>query len=109
MLISLSRWSAAGCLGGPPLPRRFGRGWSRDLYGALWIPSAFGQQAGVSRVELVRLARDDAKELHQTEGEPFLATRRISRDASGSIVEYVTSLLHPAHFTLRLNFGPPRR
>ena len=49
MLISLSRWSAAGCLGGPPLPRRFGRDWSRDPYGALWIPSAFGQQAGASR------------------------------------------------------------
>jgi GntR family transcriptional regulator len=64
---------------------------------------------GSESVELVRLARDDAQELHQTEGEPFLATRRIAHDASGSIVEYVRSLLHPAHFTLRLNFGAPRR
>lgn len=64
---------------------------------------------GSESVELVQLARDDAKELHQAEGEPFLATRRISHDASGSIVEYVRSLLHPAHFTLRLNFGAPRR
>ena len=64
---------------------------------------------GSESVELVRLARGDAKELHQAEGEPFLATRRITYDASGSIVEYVRSLLHPGHFTLQLNFGAPRR
>jgi GntR family transcriptional regulator len=64
---------------------------------------------GSESIELVRLARDDAQELHQTEGEPFLATRRIAHDASGAIVEYLRSLLHPAHFTLRLNFGAPRR
>jgi GntR family transcriptional regulator len=64
---------------------------------------------GSESVELVRLARHDAKELRQTEGEPFLATRRIAHDASGSIVEYVRSLLHPGHFTLQLNFGAPRR
>jgi GntR family transcriptional regulator len=64
---------------------------------------------GSESVELVRLARDDAKELRQTEGEPFLATRRIAHDASGSIVEYVRSLLHPGHFTLQLNFGAPRK
>jgi len=64
---------------------------------------------GSESVELVRLARDDAKELHQREDEPFLATRRIAHDASGSIVEYVRSLLHPGHFTLRLNFGTPHR
>ena len=64
---------------------------------------------GSETVQLVRLTREDANELQQTEGELFLATLRIAHDAAGSIVEHVRSLLHPAHFTLRLNFGEPRK
>jgi GntR family transcriptional regulator len=64
---------------------------------------------GTETVALARLAAAEAKELQQPEAEPFLATVRVARDLSGSIVEWVRSLLHPAHFTLQLRFGEGRR
>ena len=64
---------------------------------------------GTEAVDLVRLSESDAVELQQTEGEPFLRTTRIVHDAAGSIVEHVCSWLHPAHFTLQLSFGEPRK
>jgi GntR family transcriptional regulator len=63
---------------------------------------------GMEAVELVRLTAEDARELQQSEGEPFLATTRIVHDLAGQIVEHVRSLLHPAHFTLQLSFGEAR-
>jgi GntR family transcriptional regulator len=63
---------------------------------------------GSESVDLIRLSAEDARELQQPEGEPFLGTTRIVHDVTGSVVEQVRSLLHPAHFTLRLSFGEPR-
>ena len=62
---------------------------------------------GSEAVDLTRLSAEDARELDQPEGEPFLGTMRIVHDAAGSVVEHVRSLLHPAHFTLQLSFGEP--
>jgi GntR family transcriptional regulator len=63
---------------------------------------------GTEAVDLIRLTAEDARELQQPEGEPFLGTRRIVHDLTGSVVEHVRSLLHPAHFTLQLSFGDPQ-
>jgi GntR family transcriptional regulator len=62
---------------------------------------------GTEAAELIRLSPEDARELQQPEGEPFLGTTRIAHDLTGSVVEHVRSLLHPAHFTLQLSFGDP--
>ncbi|WP_419758708.1 GntR family transcriptional regulator [Acidisoma sp.] len=62
---------------------------------------------GTEAIDLTRLSAEDARELQQPEGEPFLGTTRVVHDAAGSMVEHVRSLLHPAHFTLQLSFGEP--
>jgi len=64
---------------------------------------------GTEAVDLIRLSAEDARELQQPEGEPFLGTTRIVHDLTGSVVEHVRSLLHPAHFTLQLSFGDPQK
>lgn len=53
-------------------------------------------------VELLQQA--DAELLAAPHGTPFLRTRRIVRQHDGEIIEYVTSLLNPAHFALHLEF-----
>lgn len=53
-------------------------------------------------IELVNAA--DAAILGCAEGQPFLRTKRIVRDESERVVEYVVSLLHPQHFALHLEF-----
>jgi GntR family transcriptional regulator len=63
---------------------------------------------GTEAVDLIRLSPEDARELQQPAGEPFLGTTRIAHDLTGSVVEQVRSLLHPAHFTLQLSFGDPQ-
>jgi GntR family transcriptional regulator len=63
---------------------------------------------GTEAVDLIRLSAEDARALHQPEGEPFLGTTRIVHDMTGTVVEHVRSLLHPAHFTLQLSFGDPQ-
>ena len=62
---------------------------------------------GTEAIDLTRLSAEDARELQQPDGEPFLGTTRVVHDAAGSIVEHVRSLLHPAHFTMQLSFGEP--
>lgn len=64
---------------------------------------------GSEAVDLIRLTAEDAHELQQPEGEPFLGTTRIVHDKAGSVMEHVRSLLHPAHFTLQLSFGEPQK
>ena len=64
---------------------------------------------GTETVALARLSASEAKALQQPEAEPYLATVRVAHDLSGEIVEWVRSLLHPAHFTLQLSFGEGRR
>jgi GntR family transcriptional regulator len=77
----------------------------RRTFEALDIRSLGGTEA----VDLIRLSVEDARELQQPEGEPFLGTTRIVHDRAGSVIEHVRSLLHPAHFTLRLSFGEPQK
>jgi GntR family transcriptional regulator len=64
---------------------------------------------GTEAVDLIRLPPDEAAELQQPEGEPFLGTTRIVHDGAGAVIEHVRSLLHPAHFTLHLSFGEPQK
>jgi GntR family transcriptional regulator len=46
----------------------------------------------------------DAVILGCVAGTAFLRTRRLTRAADGRLIEYVTSLLNPAHFALHLEF-----
>ncbi|TIO07267.1 MAG: UTRA domain-containing protein, partial [Mesorhizobium sp.] len=46
----------------------------------------------------------DAAILDCAPGTPFLRTRRLTRAADGRAIEFVTSLLNPAHFALHLEF-----
>jgi GntR family transcriptional regulator len=55
--------------------------------------------------DLIRLPPDDAAELQQPEGEPFLGTPRIGCDATGAVIEQMRGSLHSAHFTLQFSFG----
>jgi GntR family transcriptional regulator len=64
---------------------------------------------GSEAVDLIRLSAEDARALQQPEGEPFLGTTRIAHDLTGTAVEHVRSLLHPAHFSLQLSFGGPQK
>ncbi|WP_414442232.1 GntR family transcriptional regulator [Burkholderia sp. 22PA0106] len=59
---------------------------------------------GEQWAEVVGLAADDAKLLKRRAGTPFLRSRRLTRDRDDRIIEYVVSLLDPAHFALHLEF-----
>jgi GntR family transcriptional regulator len=50
------------------------------------------------------LSEDDAAILRCSPGAAFLRTRRLTRAIDGRPIEYVTSLLNPAHFALHLEF-----
>ena len=50
------------------------------------------------------LCAEDAAILGCDVGTPFLRTRRLTRRADGRPIEFVTSLLNPAHFALHLEF-----
>lgn len=59
---------------------------------------------GEEWADIEMLSADDAAILGCAEGAPFLRTRRLSRSAGGRPIEFVTSLLNPAHFALHLEF-----
>ncbi|MDQ0392036.1 GntR family transcriptional regulator [Labrys monachus] len=59
---------------------------------------------GEEWVDIEMLDARDAAVLGCAEGAPFLRSRRLARDAGGQPIEYVTSLLNPAHFALHLEF-----
>ncbi|WP_246795320.1 GntR family transcriptional regulator [Burkholderia perseverans] len=59
---------------------------------------------GEQWAEVVALEADDAKRLKRRAGTPFLRSRRLTRDRDDRIMEYVVSLLDPAHFALHLEF-----
>ncbi|OJY02902.1 MAG: GntR family transcriptional regulator [Rhizobiales bacterium 63-22] len=59
---------------------------------------------GEEWVDIELLSAEDAAILDCAPGTPFLRTRRLTRTADGRPVEYVTSLLNPAHFALHLEF-----
>jgi GntR family transcriptional regulator len=50
------------------------------------------------------LGAADAELLRCAPGSAFLRTRRLTREAEGRPIEYVTSLLNPAYFALHLEF-----
>jgi GntR family transcriptional regulator len=59
---------------------------------------------GEEWVDIEMLNAEDAAVLGCPEGTAFLRTRRLTRAADGRPIEYVTSLLDPAHFALHLEF-----
>lgn len=59
---------------------------------------------GEEWVDVELLGAEDATVLGYPEKTPFLRTRRLTRAADGRVIEYVTSLLNPAHFALHLEF-----
>lgn len=60
---------------------------------------------GTEAITVAILGSTDAELLGRRPGEAFLETEQITYDAFGSVIEIVTSLLHPAHFTLQHSFG----
>ena len=59
---------------------------------------------GEEWVDIEMLNAEDAAILGCPQGTPFLRARRLTRAADGRPIEYVTSLLNPAHFALHLEF-----
>ena len=59
---------------------------------------------GEEWVDIEMLSAADAAVLGCAPGTPFLRTRRLTRAADGRAIEFVTSLLNPAHFALHLEF-----
>lgn len=59
---------------------------------------------GEEWADIEMLSPADASILGCSPGTPFLRTRRLTRMADGRPIEYVTSLLNPAHFALHLEF-----
>ncbi|RLP22400.1 GntR family transcriptional regulator [Mesorhizobium sp. YM1C-6-2] len=59
---------------------------------------------GEEWVDIEMLTVEDAAVLGCVAGAPFLRTRRLTRTSDGRPIEYVTSLLNPAHFALYLEF-----
>ncbi|MEW9835463.1 GntR family transcriptional regulator [Mesorhizobium marinum] len=59
---------------------------------------------GEEWADLEMLTAEDAAILGCPVGAPFLRTRRLTRTEDGRLIEYVTSLLNPAHFALYLEF-----
>jgi GntR family transcriptional regulator len=59
---------------------------------------------GEEWADIEMLSAEDAAILGCAPGTPFLRTRRLTRSADGRPIEYVTSLLNPAHFALHLEF-----
>ena len=59
---------------------------------------------GEEWAEIECLSSDDALIMNAGVGTPVLRTRRLVRDETGRVIEYVVSLLDPAHFALHLEF-----
>jgi GntR family transcriptional regulator len=59
---------------------------------------------GEEWVDVEMLSDADAAILGCAAGAPFLRTRRLTRAIDGRPIEFVTSLLNPAHFALHLEF-----
>jgi GntR family transcriptional regulator len=59
---------------------------------------------GEEWADIEMLSAQDAAILDCPTGTPFLRTRRLTRASDGRLIEYVTSLLNPAHFALHLEF-----
>lgn len=71
----------------------------QTLRGAGLIPDHGDEWVGIEM-----LNADDAAILGCPQGTPFLRGRRLTRAADDRPIEYVTSLLNPAHFALHMRF-----
>jgi GntR family transcriptional regulator len=60
--------------------------------------------SGEEWADIEMLGGTDAELLGCATGSAFLRTRRLTREADGRPIEYVTSLLNPAYFALHLEF-----
>ncbi|GAA5197619.1 GntR family transcriptional regulator [Rugosimonospora acidiphila] len=60
---------------------------------------------GEERIDIVALDERQAALLGRQPGDTFLHTLRISRTLGGELVEHTDSLLDPARFQIRLQFG----
>jgi GntR family transcriptional regulator len=60
---------------------------------------------GEQWVEIHSLTAEDARLLERKEGDVFLWSRCVTRDAAGALVENVESLLAPEHFRLHFQFA----
>ncbi|MEV1329224.1 GntR family transcriptional regulator [Micromonospora costi] len=97
--IERSRIPAVG-----PLRELPQHGLTGSLYTALRSAGLVPAQ-GEEWVELAPVPPSDAQLLGCADGDLYLHTRRLSRDARGEFVEHVESLLDPARFRLHLRFG----
>ncbi|GAA2308486.1 GntR family transcriptional regulator [Streptomyces kunmingensis] len=73
---------------------------SRSLAAAGRVPDS-----GEAHIAVSGLGADDAETLHRAPGESFLRVAQVFRDADGSVVEQVTSLLDPSRFQLHVRSG----
>lgn len=73
---------------------------SRTLAAHGLVPASGEEWANV----LTSLSADDAELMGRAPGEAMLRLRRLTRDASGTVVEYVESLLDPLLFGLHMEF-----
>lgn len=71
----------------------------KTLRGAGLVPDH-----GEEWVDIEMLSAEDAAILDCAPGTPFLRGRRLTRAADDRPIEYVVSLLNPAHFALHLEF-----
>ena len=53
---------------------------------------------------LCRIPADIARRMKRDTNEPMLKLKRVTRSANNRVVEYVDSVLDPAHFGLHLTF-----
>jgi len=60
---------------------------------------------GAESVGVALLGLQDAALLRRAPGEAFLEAETTVYDAFGTVIEFVTSLLHPQHFRLSRTFG----
>ncbi len=63
---------------------------------------------GEERIDVLALDAEQAALLGRSPGDTFLHTQRTSRTLRGELVEHTDSLLDPARFQIRLQFGGPR-
>jgi GntR family transcriptional regulator len=88
----------------PELVHVLETGLTRNSLSATFKGAGLIAASGDEWAEIECLSRADAGIAGVKVGTPFLRTRRLVRDARGSPLEYVVSLLDPRHFALHLVF-----
>jgi GntR family transcriptional regulator len=88
----------------PELAQIPSRGLTRGSLSATLAEAGLRPQSGEEWAEIECLDDNSARLVGARPGTPFLRTRRLVRDAEGTVIEYVVSLLDPRHFALHLEF-----